>query len=281
MNQIFNMGRFAMLVRGHWAENRKRYGLSMLAMGGLLLAWEGFLMTMNETQPLGTGIQFVTYFVGLYFTGCLFASTAFTQFSSKPQGIHYLLVPASHLEKLVCAIFFAVVIYFIAFTFLFYLVDIPMVRVANRMIAGHPRVWPNTSDTVPPVHVYNIFTGRGAPIPEQDFHLFLSGYFAAQSAFILGSVYFSRYGFIKTTVAILLFLLVTVVFITKGIESHLPDGWRINNFLQWSRNNTAKGYLELVRLPKGVESLLTIGMLCGGPPLFWVITYFRLKEKEV
>ncbi len=39
-----------------------------------------------------------------------------------------------------------------------------------------------------------------------------AGYFAIQSGFVLGSVWFARYSFIKSIVAILLFILIEMLF---------------------------------------------------------------------
>lgn len=265
----------------HWVENRKRYGLGLLAVGGLLVTWFSFLMAVDKFSAIDLYYQFSAYFVGLLLVGCLMAGTGFSQLGDRRQGIGYLSVPASHLEKLLCVLFFCVVLFFIAFTLVFYAVDIPMVHAANRILLGKYHYWPGTNTPINPSPIYNIFTGLGAPAPEQDGHIFLVGYFAIQSAYILGPVYFTRSSFIKTTVSVLVFMLVFVVFMSQGVERQLPDGWRINNLFQWARVSDLIGQQQWVRLPLWIETLLWTVLRYGIPPLFWVVTYIRLKEKEV
>ncbi len=139
MNQVFSFSRWWKLVTLHWIVNCKRYLLALLAIAGLLAAWFGFVIAMNRQGELFLFFQFAAYFVGLFFVGCFYASTLFSDLNSKPEGINYLSVPASHLEKLCCAIFFGVLLFFVAFTLIFYLVDIPM-NLSLRLIARHPPI---------------------------------------------------------------------------------------------------------------------------------------------
>jgi hypothetical protein len=281
MNQTFNFSRWWMLVTMHWAENRKRYLLAMLAIGGLLAAWYSFLLMMDKFGPLNLFFQYTAYYCGLFFVGCLYASTIFSGLGSKPQGLHYLSVPASHLEKLLCGIFFGVFLFFIVYTLIYYIVDIPMVQLANRIITNEHQVWPGSMQSIGKIEILNIIHNNWAPIPDREYHLFLLSYFAIQSAFLLGSVYFARYSFIKTIVGVLLFWLVFMVFVTKGVEEHLPDGWHTYNFIQWNNYKNNSAQIKLARLPLWAENSLFFLMQYSTPFIFWFIAYIRLKEKEV
>ncbi|HLZ89987.1 MAG TPA: hypothetical protein VKQ52_22195 [Puia sp.] len=280
-NQLFSFTRWRLLLAKHWIENRRRYILSLLAIGGLLTIWCGFLIIMDAYAPLDVNMQFAAYFVGLFLTGALYSSMLFADLGTKKEALPWLSLPASHLEKLLCALLFGTFLFFIAYTLVFYLVDIPMVEWANSILRNHPRNWPNTNIRIPPVSIYNIFTGDGAPIPEKEDHLFLSFYFAVQAAFLLGSIYFPRYAFIKTVVAVVLFTLGFIVFQRGVIYPLLPTGW-YNNFFRWSTDLYESGPPKSeVRLPLPIENLLTLLGQIGLPPFFWFVTYIRLKEKEV
>ena len=270
-----------MLVTRHWVENRKRYGLAMLAMGGLLAAWFGFIVSVERFVPLDAFDQYAAYYWGLYFVGCLYASTIFSELSSKAQGINWLSVPASQLEKLLCAVFFCMLLFFVSYSLLFYLVDIPMVRLAGHIIESGHRIYPGTLIRVVPTEVLNVFNGAGLPQMERDTHVFIYGFFSVQAAFMLGSVYFPRYSFIKTIIAVLLLMLVTVVFITKGVQGHLPPHWRMDGLVQWIQSKDMFVQSALVRLPFGIEKILNFLLMFGTPVMLLLITYFRLKEKEV
>lgn len=281
MNQIFSFSRWWLLVQKHWTENRKRYLLALVAMGGLLAAWYGFLLTMESRYALNPGDQFAAYYFGLYFIGCLYGSTVFAGLGSRPSGIDYLSLPASQFEKLFCGLFFSVLLFFIAYTLVFYIVDIPFVQLRNQWVARHNPLLPKDENPIPSVTVYNVFTAVDGPIPERLYHLFMLVYFPLQAAFILGSVYFTRYSFIKTIVAVLLFILASVLFVTKGIEDHLPAGWRADGLLEWGQFNAVRGQVKMVRLSGGMEWILGFVVRYSGAFIFWFITYVRLKEKEV
>ena len=281
MNQTFSFPRWGLLVKKHWAENYRRYLLSLLAMGGLLVAWYSFILIMDRVDPLGIFFQYSAYFVGLFFVGCLHASLLFSELGSKTAGISYLSLPASQLEKLLCAVFFGVIIFFIAYTLLFYLVDIPMVELSNRLIRLHPRVWPGTDQYVPALAIYNVFTSNPAVIPgDPEYHYVLLAFFAVQSCFLLGSVYFPRYSFIKTIVAVLLFTLILAIFFKEAIFNTMPNGWQ-NNTLAWDHYNEHWTHLGTVRLPVWLDRTVVLLLQYSLPPIFWIITYHRLKEKEL
>ncbi|HEY8971685.1 MAG TPA: hypothetical protein VIM64_21435 [Puia sp.] len=281
MNQTFDFHRWQMLVASHWAEHRKRYLLALLAVGGLLAGWYGFLLMLDHFGPLNLFIQYATYYCGLFLVGCFYASTLFSELGSKSRATQYLSVPASHLEKLLCGILFGVVLFFIAFTIVFYIVDIPMVSLANHIIAGEHQHWPNTFQPIGSVGVLNIWNTGWAPVIDRKYHFFLCGYFAIQSAFLLGSVYFTRWSFIKTVVSLLVFWVAFILYAQKGIAEHLPDGWHPYDLVRWTNNTENIAAASVVSLPGTMEKIFIFLMQCSLPPVFWIITYFRLKEKEV
>ena len=283
-NQVFSFSRWRLLVAKQWLEHGRRYLLSLLAIGGLMAAWEAFIIAVVPYAPLEPFMQFATHMVGLYFTGSLFASSLFADLGNRKQALPWLSLPASHLEKLLCAILYGVVLFYLAFTLVFYLVDIPMVHWANSILRRHPLNFPGSSTPIPPSLVYNLFTPAGAPLPEKEWHLFTAGYFAIQAAFLLGSVYFTRFSFIKTVVAGLLFVLAFVIFQKLVLFPMQPEGWS-HDFFRWSQETSEltdrDRPLQEVRLSYPLESILLLLAQFGIAPFFWLVTWFRLKEKEV
>ena len=282
---LFSPQRWWMLVTLHWAENRKRYLLSLPAIAGVLFVWYCFLLMMNRDEGLSIPFQVSAYYVGLFLIGSLYGSMLFADLGHKTRSIQYLSVPASQFEKLLCALFFGVLLFFIVYTLLYYLVDIPMVGLSNRINLIRTR---HLTDNIPfnayPVHVYNIYTNKGGPMPDSESNYFLLIYFALQAAFILGSVYFTRYSFIKTVVSLLLLVLVYMLFVLKGIVSNLPQGWHFGpSLFEWSQMREINGQEEekLVRLSSWVGDSCTFLIKYSLPFILWSITYTRLKEKEV
>jgi uncharacterized membrane protein len=271
-----------LLVSRHWAENRRRYLLALPAMGGLLTAWYSFLLIMDGYRPLNDILQSMAYYFGLYIVGCLYASTLFSELGSKAECINYLSVPASQLEKLLCSLFFGVLLFFIAFNLIYYAVDIPMVHLANHVSAERygNGMQPGGSIMAGPAPVWNAFAGTDPVFHIGKYHVILLAFFAIQSAFILGSVYFTRYAFLKTIVAILFCSLGVSFFLTKIIEGHLPQGWWLNNIFEWEHYSDTTG-IRVVSLPLWIEHCLIFLTQYSIPFIFWWITYYRLKEKEV
>lgn len=278
MNALFNFKRWLLLVGLHWAENRRTYLLALIAIGGLLLVWFSFIIAMDRNSALSKGYQVTAYFVGLYFIGCLFGSQVFSVVNRKREAIQYLMVPASHLEKLLCGLLFGVVFFFIVYTGLFYLVDIPLVRLMERVPGVNPgRAVVNIMDEK--LGVYNIFSSKDDYMKGLG-PLLLLIFFSVQAAFILGSVYFTRLAVLKSILSILLLCLLSTLFLSKVLNANLPDGWRLDSLFDWFRFDPA-GAGEWVRLPSSVGDTLSALAMFGLPFIFWVVTYFRLKEKEV
>ena len=137
MNQFFSFKRFTLLVWKHWADNKKRYVLSVLAFFGLLATWFVFTMlTGFDDVPMGREVQTITYFFSLFAVGTFYASQYFSDLGSRPKGINFLLVPASAFEKLLCSLLYSIVLFFLVFTTIFYTVDILMVGIAKTLPAN-------------------------------------------------------------------------------------------------------------------------------------------------
>jgi hypothetical protein len=262
MNQAFDFNRWLLLVSKHWSENSRKYLLSLVAMA---------------PNPLDPTQQGVVYFVGLYLAGCLYGNMLFADLSGGPKAIHNLSIPASTLEKLLTGLLYGVLLFFVVYTFIFYLVDIPMLKIANSIAADF---WKDQhNENFQPREVVNILD-ISANEYMHPFSLLLKSYFPIQSAFILGSIYFSRFSFIKTSISLLLVLLFSVFFIGKILHGMLPYGAYYDGLTNY---RLQEGYEQgkMVKLPGWTNDVLTFLFKYAFTPVFWVATYFRLKEKEI
>src|SRR5438552_2097386 len=116
MNSVFDFNRWLLYIGKHWNENKKKYLLSLGAIAGLLVLWFSFIILVNMNSPLKPDMQVITYYVGLILTGCLYASLMFSDLNEGATAIHFLLIPVSAFEKLLCALLFSVVLFFISYT---------------------------------------------------------------------------------------------------------------------------------------------------------------------
>jgi hypothetical protein len=273
----FSFDRWRLLVGRHWAENKKKYILSAIAITSLLAFWFLFLLLVDQSYHIDNRMQHGTYFVCLFVFGGFYASQFFSDLGSQSKGINFLLTPASTLEKLACSLFYAVLMFFVFFTLVFYVVDALMVTLANALERSR------TNGSIgKPSEIINLFFAKkqNAGAVNISFYLLLV-FFAVQSFFLLGSVYFSKYSFIKTAIALFV-LFLTLLFTEEYVmDSFLPDGYhagRLTTFLTVKADRTGD---KMAALPEWIGRVLNVVLSYVFPPLFWLATYYRLKEKEV
>jgi hypothetical protein len=279
MNQVFSFQRFTLVVAKHWAENKRRYVLSVLAFIGLLSLWFLFLLffiqrSFDEDKQIGT------YLFSLYLGGAIYASQYFRDLGSRPRAINYLMTPASTAEKVLCSLLYTLVLFFVVCTVAFYLVDFVFVAIANVIhpyYNGSVRFDGEAAKAVV-TNVFDVHTNKPSTyensVSEPVF--FIAAF--SQTAFLLGSIYFSRYSFIKTVIALFLLFVLMLTLATWYQKQVLPGSFGSNITQYEVRTDSA---FKLVQLPPWVGSLIWVLSIFVLIPLLWLTTYFRLKEKEV
>ncbi|MCU7547660.1 hypothetical protein OCK74_00980 [Chitinophagaceae bacterium LB-8] len=284
MNQVFNFQRFALLVSKHWVDNKKRYSLSIIAFIGLLFLWFVYQMLFEEKRyhNFGADFQVRTYFISLLLAGSIYASQFFSELGSRSRGINYLLMPASVLEKLLCGLLFGIVLYFVVFTLSFYFVNTTMNFLANIFNANN---FESLGLNYTPSKVINVFVRDHDPLNEAS--LFIRAFLVIQSAFLLGTVYFRRYSFLKTAIAL---VLIYFFFLSGGayFSEHILSG-RFSVDMQVYHLYTGgideiplpPGGANEVRLPVWHSTMYLSFFRYTVPPILWCATYFSLKEKEI
>jgi hypothetical protein len=253
MSQFFSLRRFSLLVWKHWADHKKRYGLSILAFIGLLITWFVFTILIGDDQTMSHEIQKVTYFFALFVAGTLYTSQYFRDFGSRARAINFLLVPASEFEKFLCSLLYTVVLFFVVFTALFYVVDVLMVTLYNS--------FSGTAAAAEKVTVANVFSVKFFEFNERASIYLLLLFFSVQSAFLLGSVVFRKYPFIKTIISgfVLFFILFFLVYLFH--DQIFPDDDPSGVLPVWV--GQAAMYL-----------------VYATAPLLWIAAYSRLKRKQ-
>jgi hypothetical protein len=255
MNQFFSSKRFALLVKKHWADHKKRYSLSLFAFAGLLILW--FLFTMlviDDNDRMNSEVQMGTFFFALVTMGTFYASQYFRDLGSRPKGINFLLVPASSFEKILCSLLFTIVLFFVVFTATFYLVDVLMVTVANNFTMGN-----NSSQNAA---VANVFEGVSLHFKLGYQVSFLPVFISVQSAYLLGSAYFKKYSFIKTNISLFIAWLVLFSLAVLFHDIIIPDDNDSDQLPDWL-----------------AISLILLAYVTA--PLLWIVTYRTLKQKQV
>ena len=261
MSPTFSFSRLGKLIAKQFYENSRLYLISTLALLGLLSLAFTFWITVAGPNYQEEETYFIFLF-GLFLAGAIFASTSFNMLGRKDKGIYWLGIPATHLEKLVCTILFSVVLFFIVYCLCFYLVkSIALTYLDSRVGA-----------------IYTEMNGSNDGFGSV-FKYFLYAYFAVQSLYLLGSVYFSRYSFIVTTVVGALVMFLFVYYITQIDRFMEPDSWELFTVKRADANVQDSYFLYSVS--PTVVDIIKYAVQFLWVPVFWVATWYRLKEKEI
>lgn len=130
----FSTHRIWLLIRKQWAENQQLYILGTLATAGIM----GGIIVFDLSSPQGLEkhTQQFILFVGSIAAGGVFTSTILSQFNEKVKGIQALTLPASALEKLTVAVVYCMVV----FPIVYFVTVYPLIMIGHYIdnsIAHH------------------------------------------------------------------------------------------------------------------------------------------------
>jgi hypothetical protein len=248
-SNIFDFNRFGLLVRKRLLDSKSSTIYEVLGLAAVFAVIFGLAAT---TGVISSKMQLILFSIGLVVLGIIYADRAFTDVKGKIKGMAFLATPASHLEKLLNAIFYTSVLFPIVFLLVFLAVD------------GLFYVGLNATGLVKMEAISLIGTN--------ELSNFIRPMLIAQSAYMLGSIWFGKRSLLKTTLAIVLFygILAAVGGIIIRINYEALRAFSENS--QGIHLNLGPDEFKMV----GVEYLLWLV-----PPFFWTVTYFRLSEKQI
>ena len=257
MNKTFNAKRFGRLFIKHSTEHYKSYGMSLVAMIGVMLLGGGFLVYMTGAR-MDKNDQEIMFMMILLLAGTMFTSTIFADLGDKKKAIPWLLLPASHFEKFLVAWIYSLVVFIILYTLSFYLVALFVLSI--KPLEGSPPEMFNIS-SYQALQIYMVYA-------------FLHG------VAICGAIYFDKLHFIKTAfvffislgILILMNKMLLGAMLGRKVEAAPPFG-----YLRFAEN----GHVNDITLSYNQYGDNTDYLVTGLAVLFWVAAYFRLKEKQV
>ncbi|MDP4239855.1 MAG: hypothetical protein Q8904_10355 [Bacteroidota bacterium] len=254
MNKKFSFKRVALLLQRYFFENMNRE----------IMFWciITLLFTMLDHRNFVILVLFVS--------GIISAVRLNKELFKGPNGIHYLLIPAKHVEKLTANIFLTTVYHFVMII-ISYCIGNLLVQLIYHFILKLevPVNW----DLFQVTNSLNI----NGVIQATNQNVFWSvlGLFAfSQALFLLGSLYFQRNAILKTILSIVVIGIVLFniqVFLFKTMW----DVKYISNAIL-----PALVMLNDSDLPPLVDKVFLLGsylML----PFLWTVSYFRLSEKQL
>lgn len=275
MNNTFDIQRFSLLLKRKWLEFGKIYLVILVVAFGVMLI--AYLMAL---WPLLTGLSthlnnslifrepFFFIFGFLFITAV--ASSYFSHLGQKPKTIIDLLIPASTFEKFIAGIFFTAILTTVSFVALFFLTDLVFVAKLRTVLSS-----------VEKATTYTEVQGTVTVIKDQIGYFFVRDkpsyylplYVApllVTSIFLLGSIYFNKFHYMKTALSVMVFAGVWALTIVKTGQ-YLTEGRHLVNYPGGISYNPGKETIAWL-----FALLLFVVTL-----VIWTITFVRLKEKEV
>ena len=265
MHPLFSFARLGKLIAKQYYEHARMYVVAVLALTGLLVVTFTLWIIFNGSSYHETEIS-VFYFTGLFIGGTILASLSFNQLGQKDRAIYWLSFPATHLEKLICTIFFTTLVFTVVYTFDFYII--------RSLAVLFLQEWSKTDTRI-------VFTRSNLSSAESKLYIryLFCIYLAVQALYLMGSVYFSRNSFLITTVVGVIFTVVCSMYVIQFKEVFSTGGWKLFSLTVF--DPAGSGRYKEYALPGIVEKPVTVAFQYAWAPIFWLVTWFRLKETEI
>ena len=252
MNTTLNFNRLGLLLKRFFIENKQKE----LTFWGIATV---VFMIMHEP----TSVEMF-----LYISGFIFAARMFKEFKYTPGGMHYLLIPTTQLEKLISSILLSTVYYFIMFVITYTLGTLLGTLISNLILGTQQPVGLELFQisSISTVWENNLVHHNGF------WNIFLS-FALIQSIFMLGSLYFKRNALSRTFLTLIIFAVVLgliEVFLLRITFGTYQLSGQSFKFTFDSGENLLPGF----ELAGNILKYLSI-------PFFWLVSYFRLTEKQV
>jgi len=246
----FDFNRFLKQMKWDVLQNYRFVVVFYLVIFGAMM----FTDVHGSGGQLHSGLFWTTIFLG----GLIFTSIIFNEFNESQSKQFYLTTPSSHLEKFGSKLFLTTV----AFTMVTMIAFTIMSFIATFLLELR-------SGTNLPS--FNPFFSENVGV--------IKSYVIVQSVFLLGAAMFSRGAFLKTIAAIIgISFVFSIIWMTVGVGA-ISQHFSFNAKFDFNSSNvnfegiegSMKGYAQVV------EWLYWLLLA----PLMWLVTYFKITEKEV
>jgi len=188
--------------------------------------------------------------------GYLFSSLAYPELNSPVKGYFYLTLPASSLERLTAGWFMTSVLYTVFSLLVIYLLSF-LLNIFEVLVMGYSFQLVDT--------------------PGADIYRILGIYMITQTIFLTGAAYFRRFNFFKTILVLFVFSLIVSIYSGLLGQLFFSGGFQSSSFPEdFIMGGTLQHFFENV-FPV-VAKFVFWGLLA---PFFLIVTYFRIKEREV
>jgi len=254
IKDIFYIRRVILLLKRYFLEN-----LSREIMFWCIIT---FIFTVLDSR--------IFVLIVLFVSGLIYSIRLHNDLLKGAKGIHYLLIPATHGEKLVASIILNTIYHF-AMTILAYSIGNLLVTLTYHYLLkmAVPVNWDLFQETSTVV-----IDGFYVPDVKNVFWSVFGLFGFSQALFMLGSIYFKNNIVFKTIFS--LFAIGFVVVIVQLVM--FKTLWHVKHLA-----NTILPVFVIITdatIPTIIKNVAVIGSYLF-IPILWTISYFSLTEKEV
>ncbi len=232
-------------------ENAKSVSIGLITVFGLF----SFILLMSALNNGNAWGKLQTfYYAGMFIAGFFISGMAFANFRNKEKTMSWLTLPASISEKLISEWLLTTIVYLIVYTAIFYAFNLIVFLIGDVFNFE--------------VNFIDIFTKETAT-------LFLH-YMIIQSILLAGAATFKKVPLFFTISSLFIFGMIITFYLTilaLGIKGQFEVFQFNNNGMQGNNFNYNLEDHWLLQVPKIMYYYITA-------PVFWIYTYFKLKEKE-
>ncbi len=247
----FNIKRTFQIIYRQLIMSIKPWTIGIAAAGGFLLGV--FVLQVIASGGyfnlgLFTSLGFVILFVG----GYIFTSNIFNELQSPVKSQYYLTLPARTEEKLIAGWLMSSVFFAIVSLVLIFLISFIISGVLNLLFEGS-------------LQLFNPLSERAMTIT--------GVYLVTQTIFLLGSVYFRKFNFLKTLLSVFVVYIILFIWIMIMVFAIIKPQDMV--FI-----GPADIELSLAS-PETISTIMSVLFWYVIGPFFLIVSYLRLKERQV
>ena len=260
LDYYFDLKRFGHLLKRESFSNLKLFVIALGAVSGILLIV--FLISVLQWDNSGRLIDtrweaHQYFFIPPYIIiGVLFTSLAYKDLLHVNKAYAYLTLPVSNFERTLSMLLMTTVVYTVLFVIYYWLFSV-LLNALGMIIS--PREF-----------VFFDFTAE--PVVKA-----IKLYLVIQSIFLLGAAAFKKFPFLFTLLTIFLAAVALIIITLISVRLIFAE------YFVSSVNMDMDDYIseDMENFLKGVVKSLETAFWYGLAPFCWVITYLKLKEREV
>ena len=270
MNNTFDFSRFVRLINRQWISVGKIYLMSLGIIAGIIIAFYAYNLRDIHNGDLEYNLTRLLNFrmplfiiIGLAFIA-IFSSSYFTNLGQKSRAIFDILIPASALEKFLSSLFYTVIVTIISYLLLFFIIDLGFV---SYLRSNFTSTTSHFSQELNKEVIFDHLNYYFLVIWPRQMYWMLHVPFLLSASFLVGSIAFNNFHFIKTAITIVIYGFILVFSLIKTMI------WMTRDTIVTNRDLFFSEEVNVLKVICAIGIIVTI--------LLWGIAYLKLKEKEV